>query len=456
MAKSTKKQFKSRKMKEFFEKEKNLNVVISDLEMNKKEIPIESKTDEDTSFDNTKITAPVESEELNQYPGLIEEEYKFKIAKNQAPMRLDVFLTNQVLNATRTRVQRAFESNLISVNGQITTKPSRKVLPGDEILCKMLKYPPVELIAQDIPIEVVYEDDYLLVVNKPQGMVTHPGVGNRYGTLVNAVMFYLGIKDKIILKNLDDEIDFDAEEDIDDEIANNNLEIEVSNSVNQDNLISNNSNSNINFNKINQNFFGGDAIRPGVVHRLDKDTSGLLIISKNVDTLAKLQKQFATRTISRTYLALVWGIMPEKEGRIVGDIGRSNYDRKKFAVVKKNGKHAITDYKVIDEMGFLSLVQLKLQTGRTHQIRVHLSHNRHPIFGDESYGGDKIVYGQNYSDFKVVADKCLKLASHRQILHAHKLTFYHPNLEKTIELEASLNPIMKEIIELVSAFKLKL
>lgn len=433
MAQSNKKQFKSRKMKEFFElEEKNKKTLI---------------TNSYIYSENGEVIA----EELNQYPGLIEEEYKFKIAKNQAPMRLDVFLTNQVLNATRTRVQRAFESNLISVNGQITTKPSRKVLPGDEILCKMLKYPPVELIAQDIPIEVVYEDDYLLVVNKPQGMVTHPGVGNRYGTLVNAVMFYLGIKDKIILKNLDEEDDFDTEEDIDDEDISESLEYEVENSQNQDN-----SNSNINFNKINQNFFGGDVIRPGVVHRLDKDTSGLLIISKNVDTLAKLQKQFATRTISRTYLALVWGIMPEKEGRITGDIGRSNYDRKKFAVVKKNGKHAITDYKVIDEMGFLSLVQLKLQTGRTHQIRVHLSHNRHPIFGDESYGGDKIVYGQNYSDFKLIADKCLKLANNQQVLHAHKLTFYHPNLNKTIELEANLNPVMKEIIELVSNFKAKL
>lgn len=392
---------------------------------------------------NPNLDPNYEIDTENHYPELIEEEFKFKIAKNQAPIRLDVFLTNQVINATRTRVQKAFERNLIAVNGQITNKASRKVLPGDEIICKILKYPPVELIPQDIPIEVVYEDEYLLVVNKPQGMVTHPGVGNRYGTLVNAVMHHLGIKDKIIIKNLDDDYDEDADSDEEENIN----EIERVNSS---------GNENVNFNKINESIFEGNTIRPGVVHRLDKDTSGLLIISKNVETHANLQRQFATRTISRTYLALAWGIMPEKEGRIIGDIGRSNYDRKKFAVVKKNGKHAITDYKVIDEMGFVSLVELKLQTGRTHQIRVHLSHNRHPILGDETYGGDKIVYGQNYSDFRLIAEKCLKLANHKQILHAHKLTFYHPNLNKTIELEAKLNPIMQEIIELMSQFKEKL
>lgn len=373
---------------------------------------------------------------LENYPDLIIEEYKFLIAKNQAPLRLDVFLTNQVLNATRTRVQKAFENDLISVNGQITNKASKKVIPGDVIICKMLKYPPVELIPQDIPIEVVYEDEFLLVVNKPQGMVTHPGVGNRYGTLVNAVMFHLGIKDKLVMKNLSDE----EEEDEDQEDEGIDAEIETITSG-----VSNISE--------NQNTFEEHNIRPGVVHRLDKDTSGLLIISKNVVTHSLLQKQFANRTISRTYLTLAWGLMPEKEGRITGDIGRSSLDRKKFAVVTKNGKTAITDYKVKDEFGFISLLELKLQTGRTHQIRVHLSHNKRPILGDSTYGGDKVLFGFNYSNFKLIADKSLKLANGQQVLHAHKLTFFHPNLNKTIELEAPLNPMMLEILNLMNEFK---
>lgn len=372
---------------------------------------------------------PQEFDLQNHYPELIEEEFRFKIAKNQAPIRLDVFLTKQVINATRTRVQRAFESGLITVNGQVCDKPSRRVQADDIVLCKILKYPPVELIPQNMPIEVVYEDEFLLVVNKPQGMVTHPGVGNRYGTLVNAVMYHLGIKDKIVLSDMAGEEDEnDGEEEF------NNLDTE-------------NSEEQINFNKINEKIFEGGSIRPGVVHRLDKDTSGLLIISKNVETLSLLQKQFASRTISRSYLTLAWGIFPEKTGRIVGDIGRSTYDRKKFAVVKKHGKHAITDYEVKDEFGFLSLVELKLQTGRTHQIRVHLSHNHHPIFGDETYGGNEVVFGKNFSEFRQVANNCLKIAGGKQVLHAYKLTFYHPNLEKTIVLEAQPNPKMLQILQ---------
>ncbi len=385
---------------------------------------------------------------LENYPDLIIEEYKFLIAKNQAPLRLDVFLTKQVLNATRTRVQKAFDNDLISVNGQISTKASKKVIPGDVVICKMLKYPPVELIPQDIPIEVVYEDEFLLVVNKPQGMVTHPGVGNRYGTLVNAVMFHLGIKDKLVINNLSDEEEEDGDQDEEEtDSVVENLPIEKLN----DSKGSDGSKHSKDLN--NLNVYEGQNIRPGVVHRLDKDTSGLLIISKNVTTHSLLQKQFANRTISRTYLTLAWGLMPEKAGRLTGDIGRSSLDRKKFAVVTKNGKTAITDYKVKDEFGFVSLLELKLQTGRTHQIRVHLSHNKRPIFGDSTYGGDKVLFGYNYSNFKHIADKSLKLANGQQVLHAHKLTFFHPNLNKTIELEAPLNPIMLDILGLMNGFK---
>lgn len=349
----------------------------------------------------------ITGEELDYYPEYIEKVIEFKIPPGQKPERIDSFLARSIQNASRTKVQKGIDEGRLTVNGVVEKKANRKIQPNDLLVCRIMKSPPLELLPQDIPIEILYEDDYLLVANKPAGMCTHPGVGNRYGTLVNAIIYHLGLRNAIKLEFEDDEDD--AESGV---------------------------------------IYASADVRPGIVHRLDKDTSGLLVIAKNPEIHVLLQKQFYDRSISREYNALVWGKFAEPTGRIIGDIGRSPNDRKKFAVVKKNGKHAITDYEVLEEYEFASLVKLKLQTGRTHQIRVHMSHNGHPVFGDVTYGGDKLNVSNNNPRLKKIALDALDL-SRRQLLHARVLTFRHPISKETIRIESNLPQDFLEVKEIL-------
>ena len=352
--------------------------------------------------------------ERSNYPDYIEKVFEFDISPGKTPERLDVFLTNNIKNASRTKVQKAIEEGCVTVNGK-PAKGSKKIQPGDSIICKIMKPPPIRLIPEDIKLDVVYEDDYLLVINKPPGMVTHPGYGNRYGTLVNAVLYHTGQRESLEL-----DIDDDEEDNYDEGVV-----------------------------------FASDEIRPGVVHRLDKDTSGLLVVSKNPVVHAKLAKQFADRTIKRSYNAIVWGRIEDNEGSIEGDIGRSPRDRKLFGVVKKGGKYARTDYKVIERFNYLTLLQLKLWTGRTHQIRVHCSHINHPVFGDPDYNGNKIVYGNQNNKFKNLADKMLKSVN-RQMLHAKELGFTHPETKEFISFTSELPEDMKKILETLKVMSYEL
>lgn len=349
----------------------------------------------------------------NQYPytnlnnlEYIEKIYDFIVPPNQKTERIDSYLTQSIHNASRNKIQLAIENGNVLINDK-TVKPSRKIKPGDHIICKILKLPPIKLIPENIPLNIIYEDDSLLIINKPAGMVTHPGFGNRNGTLVNALLFHFGLREPIHIE----------QEDEDDE--------------QNDALI-----------------FSSQDIRPGIVHRLDKDTSGLLVVAKSQSIHYELQKQFHNRTINREYIALVWGVLEEDKGTYEGDIGRSSLDRKLFTVVKKDGKPAITDYEVLKRLDFTTLVKIKLRTGRTHQIRVHFSHNKHPVFGDPSYGGNKIVYKKNFPELRKKAEIALSKIN-RQMLHARTLGFIHPISQQFLQFDSELPDDMNNCLELL-------
>lgn len=356
------------------------------------------------------------SEDKKNYPDYIEKTYEFIIPAGQRPERVDVFLTEAIPNATRSKVQVAIDAGNVTINGKIH-KSSRKIQPGDVVQCLVMKPPPMELLPENIPLDIAYEDEFLLVVNKPAGMVTHPGFGNRYGTLVNALLYHFGQRSAIPIETFDED-ETDTESDDDGE---------------------------------NDYIFNSDAIRPGIVHRLDKDTSGLLVIAKNSVIHAALAKQFFEHTTQREYNAIVWGVVKENEGRIESNIGRSPRDRKKFAVVEKDGKHAITDYSVIERHDFFTLIRFKLHTGRTHQIRVHAASLHHPLLGDTTYGGDVIAYGgiRNTTQ-KSLALRCLEVMN-RQALHARTLGFTHPQTGERLEFEAELPADFKQIMAMVSS-----
>jgi 23S rRNA pseudouridine1911/1915/1917 synthase len=315
--------------------------------------------------------------------------YEFDIAvpPGKKKERLDVFLTNHVENATRNKVQRAITNGSVLVNGK-TIRPSHLVAPGEIIHVILPKSPPQEAVPEDIPLDIMYEDDALLVVNKPAGMVTHPAYSNYSGTLVNALLYHC-----------------------------------------------------------NQLSTLNDATRPGIVHRLDKDTSGLMVIAKTDEAHAKLAQQFAQRTISREYWAIVWGTFDQQHGVIETLLGRSKSDRKKMAVVK-DGKHAVTEYAVLKQFSYLSLVRLKLRTGRTHQIRVHLAHINHPVFGDPTYNGRHIVAGPGTPKQKAEVQRLLKLMP-RQALHAKTIGFIHPVTGEHMEFDSKLPGDMTGILNLL-------
>jgi 23S rRNA pseudouridine1911/1915/1917 synthase len=321
------------------------------------------------------------------------EHYRFRVDKGQSLLRIDKFLMARIENASRNKIQQAAGAGNIRVDDE-PVKSSYKVKPNDVIT--ILMNAPVrelELIAEDIPIHIVYEDDHLLVVNKPYGMVVHPGYGNYTGTLVNALIYHF-----------------------------------KSNPVN------------------------GEVVKPLLVHRIDKDTSGLLLVAKNETAQMKLQSQFFHHTIDRKYRALVWGDVKKAEGTIEGNIARSKTNRKVFRVYPNSdseepvGKHAVTHYTVIERFGYVSYLECELETGRTHQIRVHMKFLRHPIFNDETYGGDKILRGTTFTKYQQFVQHCFKICP-RQALHARSLGFEHPVTGERMLFESELPDDMNDLIE---------
>ena len=308
------------------------------------------------------------------------EHYRFEADKGQESLRVDKFLMNFIENASRNKIQQSARDGYVHVNGN-PVKVNYKVKGGD-IVTVEYKNPPREheLIPQDIPINIIYEDDDILIVNKEAGMVVHPGFGNWEGTLVNALAFHF--------KNLP------------------NM---------------------------------GDDTRPGLVHRIDKNTSGILIIAKNEKSMTVMGDKFANRDLNRRYLALVWGDMKEDDGTITGHIGRSLKNRKVMDVFPDGefGKHAVTHWKVVERLGYTTLVECKLETGRTHQIRAHFKHIGHPLFNDEEYGGDRILKGTTFTKYKQFVQNCFKICD-RQALHAKSLEFLHPITEKEMKFDSDL------------------
>ena len=308
------------------------------------------------------------------------EHYKFVADKGQEPLRVDKFLMNFIENAIRSKIQQSAKDGYILVN-KVPVKSNYKVKSGDVVTIEY-RNPPKEneLIPQDIPIDIMYEDDDILIVNKEAGMVVHPGFGNWDGTLVNALAFHF--------KNLP------------------NM---------------------------------SDENRPGLVHRIDKNTSGVLVIAKNEKSMKNMAEKFSNRDLNRKYLALVWGDMKGDEGTITGHIGRSLKNRKVMDVYQNGefGKHAVTHWKVVERLGYTTLVECKLETGRTHQIRAHFKHIGHPLFNDEDYGGDKILKGTTFTKYKQFVQNCFSICS-RQALHAKSLEFLHPTTNKEMKFNSDL------------------
>jgi len=319
--------------------------------------------------------------------------------------RLDVYLSRFLPNVSRTKVKRGIKAGRVTVNGAPADKPAQPVQAGDVLECRILKPPPLEVRPEPIPLDVVYEDDHLLVVNKSAGMVVHPAYGHRTGTLVHALLYHVGGA----AVNVEAE---DDEDDLDDE----DVGLSTVNAV--------------------PSRAGDPSIRPGIVHRLDKDTSGLLVVAKHDVAHTHLAKQFQAHTIHRRYLAIVWGVPEPLAGTIATAIGRDPRDRKKMAVVPEGqGKAAVTHYATEEVHQHTALLRFRLETGRTHQIRVHAEHINHPILGDPTYGGQAIRYGPAVGSRKKFFDN-LFAAMPRQALHAHTLGFVHPATGEEVRFSA--------------------
>ena len=318
------------------------------------------------------------------------EHFRIKADKGQHLLRIDKFLVNKLENISRSRIQAAATAGNILVNGY-AVKPNYKVKP-DDVISIVLAFPPheIEMIPENIPLNIVYEDDDLLVVNKQAGMTVHPGIGNYSGTLVNALMWHL--------KGLP--------------------------------------------------LFQSGEVRPGLVHRIDKNTSGLLVVAKQELALNRLAKQFFDHSVDRKYEALVWGVPKNPEGTITGNIGRHPKDRTKMYVFKDGdqGKTAVTHYKILEDLGYISRVECRLETGRTHQIRVHFKWIGHPLFNDADYGGDMILRGTTFTKYKQFVKNCFEILP-RQALHARSLGFIHPSTGKKMIFESKLPEDMQTVIE---------
>ncbi|HUH73545.1 MAG TPA: RluA family pseudouridine synthase [Chitinophagales bacterium] len=317
------------------------------------------------------------------------EHHKVIVDSGQKTIRIDVFLQSKLTQVSRSKIQNAAKAGSIIVNGQ-PVKSNYKIRPDDVIQVMLHHAPQIHtVIAEDLNLDVVYDDDQVLLINKPAGMVVHPGHGNYTGTLVNGLMF---------LKS--------------------------------------------NWPQIN-----GES-RPGIVHRLDKNTSGILVAGKTEFALQHLAKQFFDRTTDRNYIALVWGDMEQDKGRIEGNIARHPTDRLKFHVDEDEltGKFAATTYEVIRRFGYVTLIKCKLETGRTHQIRVHMKHIGHPLFNDFTYGGDKVVFGTVFTKYKQFVENCFKLIP-AQALHAASLGFKHPTTGKEMKFEVPLPEGFQQILD---------
>ena len=326
--------------------------------------------------------------EIDEIEEELFEHFRFDVPKGQLLLRIDKFLMNLIPNATRNKIQNAATAGDIYVN-DIPVKSNYRVKPLDVVRI-MLTHPPFEnrVDPENIPLDIVYEDDTLLLINKPAGFVVHPGHGNYTGTLVNALAYHF------------------------------------------DNLPMNSSE------------------RPGLVHRIDKDTTGLLVIAKTEAAMTHLAKQFEAKTSEREYVAMVWGTVKEDEGTIEGNIARHVKDRMQMSVFEDPtiGKHAVTHYKVLERFGYVTLVSCILETGRTHQIRVHMKHIGHPIFNDERYGGNLILKGTTFTKYKQFIDNCFKVLP-RQALHAKTLGFIHPTTGEMMRFDTELPQDMQDCIE---------
>ena len=318
------------------------------------------------------------------------EHFRFLVDKGQEPMRVDKYMSSHMEDTSRHRIQCAIKEQYVRVNDKVV-KANYIVRPGDVIRFVMpYRRRGLEILPQDIPLDIVYEDDDLLVLNKPAGMVVHPGHGHFEGTLVNALAFHLGISQGP-----------EAEDE-----------------------------------------------RMGIlVHRIDKDTSGLLVVAKNDEAQLNLARQFFVHSIDRVYVAVVWGNIKEDEGTIDANIGRDPSDRLRFKVYDdpEKGKNAVTHYRVLERFGFVTVVECRLETGRTHQIRVHMSHIGHPLFGDERYGGTEIRKGTIYAKYRQFIANCFEICP-RQALHAKVLGFDHPRTRKRIRFDSELPADMLALI----------
>lgn len=309
--------------------------------------------------------------------------------KRQEPLRIDKFLMNRLEGATRNKIQQALEEGFITVNGG-AVKPNYKIRPGDEIVVLDNRRPEsLEIVPEELPLNVAYEDADLMVINKPAGMVVHPGCGNYSGTLVNGLAWYLqGGAESPTLP------------------------------------------------------------RVGLVHRIDKNTSGLVVIAKTEHAMSHLAAQFKKHTVHRRYIALVWGDLQEDEGTIIAHVGRHQRFRKIMTAYPEgdHGKEAITHFKVLERFGYVTLIELQLETGRTHQIRVHMQHTGHPLFNDSTYGGDRIVKGTVFTKYKQFVENCFDLLP-RHALHARELGFKHPATGEWLQFDSEIPPEMVQVVD---------
>ena len=318
------------------------------------------------------------------------EHFRVVVDKGQEMVRVDKYLFDRLTNASRNRIQKAADAGFVMANGK-PVKSSYKVKPCD-VLTVMMDRPRYDndIIPEDIPLDIVYEDNDLMVVNKPAGLVVHPGCGNYHGTLVNAIAWHL---------------------------------------------------------KDNPKYDPNDP-QVGLVHRIDKDTSGLLVVAKTPDAKTHLGLQFYNKTTKRKYNALVWGVVENNEGTIEGNIGRNPKDRMQMAVLSDpaQGKHAVTHYRVLERLGYVTLVECVLETGRTHQIRVHMKHIGHTLFNDERYGGNEILKGTHFSKYKQFVNNCFETCP-RQALHAMTLGFVHPRTGEEMFFTSPLPEDMTNLID---------
>lgn len=316
----------------------------------------------------------------------------FHVDKGQEPMRIDKWVQQRMENATRNKIQRGIEDGFLTVNGK-AVKSNYKVKPGDDIVLLSLEHPDQsDVKPEPMPLQIVHEDEAVMIINKPANMVVHPGVGNYSGTLLNGVAYHL---------------------------------LQQNPAIDEESLP-----------------------RYGLVHRIDKNTTGLLVIAKTAEAAANLAKQFFNHTVARRYVALVWGNVEEDSGRIEAHIGRHQRFRKMFDAYPEgdHGKHAITHYRVLERFNYVTLVECVLETGRTHQIRVHMRHIGHTLFNDWEYGGDKILKGTIYTKYKQFVENCFE-ACPRCALHARTLGFKHPLTGKEIFFESALPDDMNKVID---------